>query len=96
MAAHQVIRQPDGLYAVFSTITDTWVVCNATEDEITDWFVERAAAAAREQITETLGHVRAGNPQQVYYQFAMPFDEANDLSGEHGGLVLPAAAKGER
>ncbi len=87
--AHQVIRQPDGLYAVFSTITDTWVVCNATEDEITDWFVERAAAAAREQITETLGHVRAGNPQQVYYQFANL-----DVLGEAPGRLGPGGLGG--
>jgi hypothetical protein len=85
---YQVIRQPDGLLAVFSSYVDCWAVYDASPEEVVDWFAERAAADARRDAQRVVDAVQGGEPRKVYYQFAMTFEEANAMSGEHGGEVL--------
>lgn len=82
---NQIIRQPDGLFAVFSTETDTITVYDATEDELVEHFAEEAAERARETVRRTIGHVAAGNPRKVYFQFAMTWEEALKKDRKHGG-----------
>jgi hypothetical protein len=90
---YQVIRQPDGLLAVFSSYVDCWAVYDATPDEVVDWFAEWAAKDARREARRVVDAVLAGEPREVYYQFAMTYEEANAMSGEHGGVVLPDAVQ---
>ena len=37
----QIIRQPNDLFAIFSSITDTIVMWDATAKDVEDYFVER-------------------------------------------------------
>lgn len=83
----QIIRQPSGKYAIFSTYTDTITVWDATEDEIVEHFAERAAERAREDARRQLGHVAGGNPRAAYYQFAMTWEEALDEDRKHRGTA---------
>jgi hypothetical protein len=95
---HQIIRQPDGLYAVFSTGTDTWIKADAAREDLIEWYAERAARDARKGTAELLDDVDE-DPRKAYYQFAMTFEEANAESVEHGGEDLSgkmAAAGGEQ
>jgi hypothetical protein len=82
---HQIIKQPDGKLAVFSSGTDTWILSDATAADLEDYYAERAAEDARRSARETLEHVLAGESRRVYRQFAMTFDEANQSSRESGG-----------
>jgi hypothetical protein len=82
---HQIIRQPDGKLAVFSSTTDTWILTDASPEELEDYYAERAAEDARRSARKTLGHVLAGEPRKAYYQFAMTFTEADEMSREHDG-----------
>jgi hypothetical protein len=82
---NQIVRQPDGNYAVFSTGTDTIIVYNATAEEIVEWFVDRAAEDARRQVRNLIEHVAAGNARAAYFQFALSWDEVLDMDREHGG-----------
>jgi len=84
---HQIIRQPDGKLAVFSSFTDTWILFDASPEELLEYYADRAAEEARKQTQETLAQVLAGHPTHVYYQFAMSFDEANRESADHDGPV---------
>ena len=81
---HQIIRQPDGKLAVFSSVTDTWILMDAAPADLEDYYAERAAEDARRSARETLEHVLAGEPRKAYCQFAMTFDEANQSSRESG------------
>lgn len=81
----QVIKQPDGKLCVFDSVTDTIIVWDGTRDEIVRWFVDRAVARATREATEVLDHVEAGTQRQVYYQFAMTWDEALAKDRERGG-----------
>ena len=83
----QIIQQPNGQFAIFSTGTDTVHVWDATAEEIEEHFVNRAADDERRRVREILAHVAAGNPSKAYYQFAMTWAEALEADEEHGGEV---------
>lgn len=80
---HQIIRQPDGKLAVFSTGTDSWILYDATAEELLDHYAERAAQRAREDTQRAIDAVTSGEPRRVYYQFVMTFEEADRLNDEH-------------
>jgi hypothetical protein len=91
---HQVIRQPDGKLAVFSSFSGEWIRWDNSPEELVEWYAERAAEDARRSARQTVDAVLAGNPREVYCQFTMTFEEANAESGENGGMVLPGAVPG--
>jgi hypothetical protein len=80
-----VIKQPDGLYAVFSSGTDRWVAYDFTRDQYIEWRAEQAAREAREDAARLLDDVDAG---LVYSGYT--FEEANSASVESGGEDLSA------
>lgn len=82
---NQIIKQPDDHYAIFNTNSDTIIVWDATEDEVVEYFVERAAEIARQDVRRTLAQVTSGEPRRAYFQFAMTWDEALSEDREHGG-----------
>jgi hypothetical protein len=81
----QIIQQPDGKLAVFSSVTDTFIVVDATPEELVEWRAEEAAEAARERTRAELEKVLAGDSGAPYHQFAMTWEEAAQLNREHGG-----------
>jgi len=44
---HQIIKQPDGKLAVYSSGVDAWVVVDASPEELLDYYAKRAADDAR-------------------------------------------------
>jgi hypothetical protein len=82
---NQIIKQPDGHYAIFSTGTDTIIVYDATEEEIVEWCAEQAAERARESARRTIADVASGEPRRAYAQFAMTWQQALTKDREHGG-----------
>lgn len=79
---HQIIMQPDGKLAVFSSVVDDWITTDATPEEILDEFVQDAARQARVRTQYLLDAVLSSNPQGVYNQLAMTFEEANAKAKE--------------
>jgi hypothetical protein len=84
----QVIKQPDGLYAIFSSITDTWIVYDATRKEISNYFARQAADDARHQVDRIFARLDTNPAAAAYYQFTLTFEEANAMSVEHDGEDL--------
>lgn len=87
---HQIIKQPDGRLAVFSSVVDDWIITDATQRELEDYYAEEAAEKARKVTRRICEAVLAGNARKVYYQFAISFEEADALAKERLG-----AANGE-
>jgi hypothetical protein len=82
---HQIIRQPDGRLAVFSTGVDAWVRKDSTPADLEDWYAARAAEDSRLSTRRALedlaeAEARGGDPL-----FRLTFDEANRESRGHGG-----------
>lgn len=94
----QIIVQPDGRLCVFSSIVDAVTLYDATDEELLDYYAERAARDARESIRRSLAHVRAGEPRRAYHQFARSFDEAVATALQHhddgGEAVVEFRARG--
>ena len=84
-----VIRQPDGLYAVFSTGTDRWVAWDLTREQYIDRRAEEAAREARADAARLLDEIDDGRYMTFY---GMTFEEANAQSVESGGEDLRAKA----
>jgi hypothetical protein len=84
----QIIKQPDGKLAVFSSVTDTFIVVDATPEELVEWRAEEAAERAREQTRRELDKVLAGDSRSAYFQFALTWDEAAAKDREHDGDLL--------
>jgi hypothetical protein len=78
-----VIKQPDGLYAVFSSGTDRWVAWDLTREQYIERRAEEAEREARADAARLLDDVDAG---RVYAGYT--FGEANAESVEHGGEDL--------
>jgi hypothetical protein len=81
----QIIKQPDGRLAVFSSESDTFILMDATPAEIIQWRAEQAAEAERKRTRRELGHVLSDNPRAAYFQFARTWQQAVQTNQEHGG-----------
>lgn len=82
---HQIIRQPDGLYAVFSSGTDRWLAWDLTREQYIERRVDEAAREARTDAAWLLDAMDGG---EVYAGYT--FEEANAESAANGGKDLIA------
>ena len=80
--SHQIIRQPDGLLAVFSDNVDAFVVTDATPEELVEWYAQEAAERAREAARRQIDLVL--NSPKPYAQFTLTWKEASALDRQHG------------
>lgn len=84
--SHQLVKCPDGSYALFSSGVDAWV-WHGSREEFIERHVSQAAADARVK-AEHLADMVDEDPRKAYFQFAMTFAEANSDSIAHGGPDL--------
>jgi len=91
---NQIVKQPDGKYAIFSSITDTIVFWDATYDEIVQFFVDRAIEDTKRSVQKVLDHVAADEPRKAYYQFTMTWEEALRDDRDGGGEVWKEYSRG--
>ena len=84
---HQIIKQPDDLYAVFSSGVDAWILYDCTRQDVIDYYALKAFRDAEERTARIIDQVD-DDPRTAYYQFTMTFAEANAQSQHSGGQVL--------
>lgn len=71
----QIIKHPNGGYAVWSTIIDDWLFSRPlTLEQLVAWQREEVAAAAEASVRFTVAQLDLG--QKAYSQFTKTFDEA--------------------
>jgi hypothetical protein len=76
--SEQIIRQPDGRLAVFSSVVEAFVVVDATPDELIDYRAEEAALKARERTRAEIEKVLSGETRP-YHQFTLTWEEAEQM-----------------
>lgn len=70
----QIIKQPNGLYAEFSSITDSFIIWDATKEQLLQHRIEEAIEDAKYNFKRTFERVEScGKP---YYQFTLTWEEA--------------------
>ena len=72
--AWQVIKQPNGKLCIFSSISDTFLLVDGTEQDIVDFFVEDAVESAKDSAKQVIQRVK--EMDKPYYQFTMDFADA--------------------
>lgn len=77
---HQIIKQPNGLLSVFSSVTDSFILTEATPGELVGYYRERAAEEAERAVTKKIDLVLAGRPGDAYHQFALTYEQAKAMS----------------
>lgn len=56
----RIFEQPDGQFAVYSSIVEDFIVEDATADEVREWYVEREKEKAREKVEDMLHNAEEG------------------------------------
>lgn len=96
---HQIIKQPNGTYAIWSSVVDSFIVTDCTQADLVEHFLERERDSIERHVTRVLDDLNAGKPP--YAQFTLTFDEAVQTIRElHGNdaealQVLGLAAKAD-
>ena len=96
---HQIIKQPNGLYAMWSSIVDDFVMIDCTPEDIIDELAGREKERIVDRVSQVLSALEEG--KKPYYQFTKTFDEAVRLIKEiHGNdaeslVMLGMAGKKE-
>jgi hypothetical protein len=75
----RIVKQPNGLYAVYSTVIDGFIITNSTKEELIEDFVQEK----REEITEMIeASIEVMNTGERNYQ-AMPVMKFEDAFHVH-------------
>ncbi len=72
----QIIKQPDGKFAVWCTVADGLMAHGMTRAEVEDLFVNEAKRAALDRVRRVIDLVEADRAQDAYFQFAVSWAEA--------------------
>ena len=89
----QIIKQPNGLYCRFSSISDLIEIWNATPEDLIEHAVNHFRETVSKQINEVIEKLNQEGGGRPYYQFTMTFEEAlaetkRRASPEHYQQVL--------
>ena len=87
----QIIKQPNGLYAVFSSITDTIIMWNFTADDLIEYYVKEARKRITRDVQDTIAELNAGG--KPYYQFTMTWTEALKTSRRSSNMTREEVQK---
>lgn len=87
---YQIIKQPDGRLALFSSYSDCWVAWDVTAEEVAEWFRCQSGPVDMEKVARYTELVLADRAVEAYSRtWVMTFAEAQAHSWHHGGEVLP-------
>jgi hypothetical protein len=70
----QIIKQPNGLWALWSSIVDDFILTDVTANDILEYYVEEYRADMANDISNKI--TQLNNGKKAYYQFTMTYEEA--------------------
>ena len=71
---NQIIKQPDGNYAVWSSVVDAFVLIDATPEEIIEELTEEKRARITKDVYSIIEALDEG--AKPYYQFTLSWQDA--------------------
>ncbi len=71
--AYQIIQQPDGLFAIWSTISDSVICYDATEEEIVAEIADKERERTASGVKEIIEALKDG--KKPYFQFTRTWNE---------------------
>lgn len=79
--AHQIIKQPNGKYLVFSSIVDAVILYNYSEEDLVQHYLEVEEEKIRTNISKIIEKIE--NDEKPYYQFTRTFEEVIELHNKN-------------
>lgn len=79
----QIIKQPDGKYAGFCSISDAIIGTDLSREEIIDHLVKEKLEDITRKVNDVCDQLDAG--EKPYFQFTMTWEEAKRTHEEHHG-----------
>jgi hypothetical protein len=70
----QIVKQLNGLYAIWSTVVDDFVMIDATPEDIIADRIERESGEIRRRVNNVIAELESGMGRP-YHQFTMTFAE---------------------
>ena len=81
--AYQIIKQPNGRYALFSSVVDNFIMFEAEPEDIVKFFVDEKIKSVEEYVKLVIGRLNKG--EKPYHQFTKTFEEALEtIAQTHG------------
>lgn len=71
--ANRIVQQPNGLYAIWSTVVDDFTMIDCTPEEIIDEWTEAERVRIVESVRKVIQQLKEGG--KPYFQFTETFDE---------------------
>lgn len=68
----QIVKQPDGLFAVWSTVVDDFIEIDATPEQIIEERLEKEKEKIKADVMEIIEKLEQGG--KPYYQFTMTYE----------------------
>lgn len=91
--SRQIIKHPNGQYAIWSTVVDDFIEMNLTPAGVLEFFNVEAVELSTKNIRTTLKKLESG--KKPYFQFTMTWEEALEFRKEvHGDKPLPKVEGG--
>ena len=78
---YQIIKQPNNLFCVFSSINDDFCMVDATKDEIINYFVEMEKEKIINMVEKTI--IQIDKNEKPYFQFTKSFYSARNFLKEN-------------
>jgi len=73
---HQIMKQPNNKYAIYSSITETLIGWNIDKESLIEYYKEEASKRAEKETLSILTKIE--NNEKPYYQFTKTWDEVKD------------------
>lgn len=89
--SNQIIKQPDGRFAVWSTITDGFILIDATPAEIVEEWLSDERARLTERVEVITDALDAG--ERPYHQFTESWEEALETYRQVHGVPFDLEAE---
>ncbi len=80
--ARQIVKQPDGLYSVWSTIVDDFVYTDCTKEDLIQGFLEEEKERIIDSVNRQLNDIEQGNTNQFTKTYGECLKRIKELHGE--------------
>jgi hypothetical protein len=74
-----IVRQPDGMFAIFSTVVDSWVLYDATEDDIVNEYCQNSIEDATRNARQFILNAKNRTSEA--------FEKYDEVASRHGGRL---------
>lgn len=71
--SHQIIKQPNGRYSIYSSIVERIICYQMTKKEIKKYYKKEAIRKEKERVNDLLNRIESG--KSPYYKYALSWED---------------------